>query len=300
MKKVSNTKKVIAVIVTYNRKELLKESINALLKQNYKNLRILIIDNNSTDGTKEHISEELKNENVIYENTGENLGGAGGFNYGMKLAANMDCDYVWIMDDDCIVHKDSLEELMKEDERLDGNYGFLSSKVLWKDGSICKMNRQRKSMVGFIRDFKEDVIPIEMATFVSLLFKASVVKDVGLPIKDFFIWTDDLEYTRRISLKYKCYLVGKSIVTHKSKENYGANIVKDSPERLGRYKYAYRNEVYLYRREGIKGMIYVHLRNIYTYLRILLLKNENKLEKIKIVNQSTKEGKKFNPKIETV
>ena len=83
MKKVSNTKKVIAVIVTYNRKELLKESINALLKQNYKNLRILIIDNNSTDGTKEHISEELKNENVIYENTGENLGGAGGFNYGM-------------------------------------------------------------------------------------------------------------------------------------------------------------------------------------------------------------------------
>ena len=123
MKKVSNTKKVIAVIVTYNRKELLKESINALLKQNYKNLRILIIDNNSTDGTKEHISEELKNENVIYENTGENLGGAGGFNYGMKLAANMDCDYVWIMDDDCIVHKDSLQELVNSAEKLKDNFG---------------------------------------------------------------------------------------------------------------------------------------------------------------------------------
>lgn len=293
-------KKVIAVVVTYNRKVLLKECVQALINQNYEFCDILIIDNNSTDGTREYIDEYVDGKNVVYENTGENLGGAGGFNYGIKKAYELGYEYIWIMDDDCIVHKDSLEELMKEDERLDGNYGFLSSKVLWKDGSICKMNRQRKSMVGFIRDFKEDVIPIEMATFVSLLFKASVVKDVGLPIKDFFIWTDDLEYTRRISLKYKCYLVGKSIVTHKSKENNGANIVKDSPERLGRYKYAYRNEVYLYRREGIKGMIYVHLRNIYTYLRILLLKNENKLEKIKIVNQSTKEGKKFNPKIETV
>lgn len=293
-------KKVIAVVVTYNRKELLKECVEALINQKYEFCDVLIIDNNSTDGTEEYINKYVDDKKIIYENTGENLGGAGGFNYGIKKAYELGYEYIWIMDDDCIVHKDSLDELMKEDEKLQGNYGFLSSKVLWKDGSICKMNIQRKSMIGFIRNFKEDIIPIEMATFVSLLFKASVVKDVGLPIKDFFIWTDDLEYTRRISLKYKCYLVGKSIVTHKSKENNGANIVKDSPERLGRYKYAYRNEVYLYRREGIKGMIYVHLRNIYTYLRILLVKNGNKLEKIKIVNQSTKEGKKFNPKIETV
>ncbi|MBP3503387.1 MAG: glycosyltransferase family 2 protein [Clostridia bacterium] len=293
-------KKVIAVVVTYNRKELLKECIEALINQNYKSCNILIVDNNSTDGTREHISKYVDGKKVIYDNTGKNLGGAGGFNYGVKKAYELGYDYIWIMDDDCIVHKDSLEKLMIEDENLQGNYGFLSSKVLWKDGNICKMNRQRKSMVGFVRDFKEDIIPIEMATFVSLLFKASVVKEVGLPIKDFFIWTDDLEYTRRISLKYKCYLVSNSIVTHKSKDNNGANIVKDSPDRLERYKYAYRNEVYLYRREGIKGMLYVHLRNIYTYLRILFANNENKIKKINIVNQSTKEGKKFNPKIEKV
>lgn len=293
-------KKVIAVVVTYNRKELLKECIEALINQNYKSCSVLIVDNNSTDGTREYIDKYIDGKKVIYDNTGKNLGGAGGFNYGVKKAYELGYDYIWIMDDDCIVHKNSLEKLMIEDENLQGNYGFLSSKVLWKDGNICKMNRQRKSMVGFVRDFKEDIIPIEMATFVSLLFKASVVKEVGLPIKDFFIWTDDLEYTRRISLKYKCYLVSNSMVTHKSKDNNGANIVKDSPDRLERYKYAYRNEVYLYRREGMKGMLYVHLRNIYTYLRILLANNENKIKKINIVNQSTKEGKKFNPKIEKV
>ena len=42
---------VIAIIVTYNRKELLKESIEALLQQTYKNFDILVIDIASTDGT---------------------------------------------------------------------------------------------------------------------------------------------------------------------------------------------------------------------------------------------------------
>jgi len=107
MAKVSNPK-VIAVIVTYNRKELLKECITALLNQDYRNCDILVVDNASTDGTFDYISELLKNKRVIYKNTGANLGGAGGFNFGMKEAVNLGCDFVWVMDDDCMVHTDSL------------------------------------------------------------------------------------------------------------------------------------------------------------------------------------------------
>lgn len=302
MKKVfeNNTKtqkKVMAIVVTYNRKDLLKECIVALLNQNYKNCEILIVDNASTDGTEKLVTEEFKNPRIRYVNTKTNLGGAGGFNYGMKEAYKLGCDYMWIMDDDCIVNNDSLEKLLEADIKLNGNYGFLSSKVLWKDNSICKMNIQKKNFSRWLRNFDKNMQLIEMASFVSLFLKTSVVKEMGLPIKDFFIWTDDWEYTRRISLKYKCYFVSDSIVTHKSKQNIGANIASVD-DRLDRFNYLYRNDVVLYRREGIKGWLLLYIRLAIHKLRIMKSNKPNKKERIKIINAAIKEGKNFFPKID--
>lgn len=295
-----NLKKVIAVVVTYNRKKLLEECIEALLNQDYKNCHILIVDNASTDGTEEYISEYLKNEKVNYVNTGANLGGAGGFNYGMKEACKIGCDFMWIMDDDCIAHKDSLTKLLAANEKLEGEFGFLSSKVLWKDNSICKMNIQKRKFSKWLRDYDTNMQKIEMASFVSLFIKTQVVQEMGLPIKDFFIWTDDWEYTRRISRKYNCYYVSNSIVTHKSKLNEGASIATVDGERLERFKYMYRNDVVLYRREGIKGWILLYLRLLLHKLRILKSDKKNKKERIALINKAIKKGKKFFPKVEYV
>ena len=71
--------KIVALVVTYNRKQLLKENIEALLNQNNNEFDILIVDNASTDGTEELV-KSFENNRIIYENTGANLGGAGGFN----------------------------------------------------------------------------------------------------------------------------------------------------------------------------------------------------------------------------
>ncbi|HGX8739230.1 TPA: glycosyltransferase [Escherichia coli] len=67
-------KEVIAVIVTYNRKALLLKVIDAVINQSYPLKKILIIDNNSTDGTEMFISNRLSDV-VKYKNTGDNLGG---------------------------------------------------------------------------------------------------------------------------------------------------------------------------------------------------------------------------------
>lgn len=296
---VNDKKKVMAIVVTYNRKELLKECINALISQNYKNCEILIIDNASTDGTKELIDKEFNNNKIHYKNTGSNLGGAGGFNYGMKEAYKLGCDYMWIMDDDCIVHKDSLEKLMEADKELNSNYGFLSSKVLWKDDSICVMNIQKKKFSRWLKNFNRNLQTIAMASFVSLFVKTSIVEEVGLPIKDFFIWTDDWEYTRRISRKHKCYYVADSVVTHKSKQNVGASIATVD-DRLERFKYLYRNDVVLYRREGIKGWILLYIRIALHKIRIILSNKNNKIERLEIINEAIKKGKNFYPKVEFV
>lgn len=296
----NGNKKVIAVVVTYNRKELLKECIEALLNQEYNNCNILIVDNASTDGTYEYIQNYVDNKKVMYRNTEANLGGAGGFNFGMKEAYKIGCDLMWLMDDDCIVHKDSLTKLMNADKEFNGEYGFLSSKVLWKDDTICKMNIQKKSLTKKVEDWDISKQEVIMATFVSFLVKTETVKEVGLPIKDFFIWADDIEYSRRISRKYKCYLINDSIVTHKSKNNIGSNIVKDSAENLKRYSYAYRNEMYVYRREGIVGKLYYKLKILLHKYRIKKSDDlqENKNKKTELIKNAVKEGKNFYPKIE--
>ena len=88
------TDKLAAVVVTYNRLSLLKKNIEALQKQKLKiNMDILIIDNASTDGTGKYI-KELKNKKIQYFNTGKNIGGAGGFNYGIRKAVEE--KYKWI------------------------------------------------------------------------------------------------------------------------------------------------------------------------------------------------------------
>lgn len=58
---------------------------------------MIIIDNASTDGTEEMIEVEFQQPEIIYENTGSNLGGAGGFEYGVGKAIRMGYEYVWIM-----------------------------------------------------------------------------------------------------------------------------------------------------------------------------------------------------------
>lgn len=292
--------KTIAVIVTYNRKELLKESIEALLTQSAEGLGILVADNASTDGTQQYLSEYIENNKILYFNTGANLGGAGGFNYGMKKAMEVGCEYVWLMDDDCITHPDTLEKLLEADKKLEGNYGFLASKVLWKDGNICQMNIPRATLTKSVSDFDIPLQPIAMASFVSVFIKSDVVRRFGLPIKDFFIWTDDWEYTRRISRKISGYLVADSVVTHKSAQNIGANIAVDTADRLGRYNYLYRNDVYLYRREGIRGWCYLIPRLCLHTLRILTKSPDCKWKRIKLMFSATAKGISFDPEIEYI
>ncbi len=291
--------KIAAVVVTYNRKALLIECIDHLLNQTYDAFDILIIDNHSTDQTKDAIEHYLENPRITYKDTGRNIGGAGGFQYGIKEAYNLKYDYVWLMDDDSLPKPEALLKLVEAYKELDYP-GFLSSKALWTDGELCKINIQRSSLTKNITEFNEKYISAAIASFVSLYISMDVVKDVGLPIKEFFIWTDDWEYTRRISRKYKCYVVSDSEVIHKTKSNTGANIAKDSEDRIERYRYAYRNEVYLYKREGIKGIMHILARTPVHITRVLMNAKSQKMHRIGVILKSTAEGIKFNPPIEII
>lgn len=285
--------KIAAIVVTYNRKELLKQCIEKLNKQTVP-LDILVIDNASTDGTNELF--KANEIGVRYFNTGSNLGGAGGFNFGIKTAVELKYKYLWILDDDTMPTETALEMFLKKDKQLDGKYGFLTSKVLWKDETICAMNMQKITKWKKIKNFDLEQT-VQYASFVSLFIKASTVKKVGLPYKEFFIWADDWEYTRRISKTEKSYLVPKSIVHHFCNTNVGADIVTAEPDRMDRFKYMYRNDVVMYRQDGIEGKIYLIARNMLHRFRICQ-DGKNVRKKLLLIREATKEGKRFIPKVE--
>jgi len=293
---------VAAIVVTYNRKDLLRRNLSCLLAQEGAACDIFVMDNASTDGTEQMVREDFDLPSVKYVNTGANLGGAGGFEVGVEHAVALGYEYVWIMDDDTLPYPTALAELLKAREIVGDDWGFLSSVAYWTDGSICRMNIQKKNIFKHVgkRVYGRDVEPIIMGSFVSLLVPSKVVLDVGLPIGEYFVWTDDYEFTGRISSRYPCYMVPSSKVVHAMKTHTRVNLATDSAERINRYHYIYRNDVHCYRRYGLAGWLYLLGKDAYTAANVVMNSNGNRLWKIRTVFDGFRDGLSFAPKIPRV
>ncbi len=245
----------IALVVTYNRKELLKECLDALLNQSVSLNKIIIFNNNSTDGT-----EDLFGDNGIYDNdkielinSSTNLGGAGGFCEGIKIAYNYGCDWVWIMDDDTIPDQTALEQLQLAADYLskkEKKISFLASYVYGPENEpmnvpdIC-FDKCDNGYSYWYKYLDEGLVPIKRATFVSLLISGKAINEVGYPIAEYFIWGDDSEYTQRLVKGYgAAFFCGKSKVLHKRTGAQNVSIYdEEDKNRIPLYKFAYRNKL---------------------------------------------------------
>lgn len=140
-----DARNVTAIVVTYNRLPLLKQCLAALRAQTVQGFTVLLVDNASTDGTADYI-KTLAMPGLVCRNPGKNLGGAGGFAYGIRAAAELGCEAVWIMDDDTLPEPDALAALLAADAAHGDGCGWLSSRALAPDGTDQPMNLQRKTM----------------------------------------------------------------------------------------------------------------------------------------------------------
>ena len=214
--------KIAGVVVTYNRKELLKECLDALLSQTYPLDSIILIDNASTDGTPEFLKENgyLDNPKIDYVRLLENIGGAGGFYEGVKRGYEKGYDWLWLMDDDAIVQKNTLEELIKAYLTLKKNnekIGMIGSVAIANNNNLswvlyCK---EKRRVYRNLQDFEEETVEVDFLPFLSVLIERDVIKKIGYPDKKFFIWGDDLEYCYRIiKNQMKIFVTKKGIVRH--------------------------------------------------------------------------------------
>ena len=184
---------VCAIVVTFNRSQLLKRCLHALQKQLPDNA-ILVVNNASSDDTLEILARDFADIQLLDLPT--NVGGAGGFEAGMRHAYQEGYEYLWLMDDDGVPEENCLRELLKHaaPQRVtvpvqqDGQQFY---------GAVIGWNNRR--------DVTPEIVTNEKAVsgcftfaFVGPLIGRAVVERVGFPRGDFFIWFDDFEYALRL------------------------------------------------------------------------------------------------------
>ncbi|MDQ6623530.1 MAG: glycosyltransferase family 2 protein [Verrucomicrobiota bacterium] len=261
--------------MTYNRAALLHECLEAVLQQTSVVGGVIVIDNASSDSTSELFARGPFDPRVRYVRLPQNVGGAGGFAHGLKLARERKEEWFWLMDDDTIPSATCLAELLAAEERFPTTHKpvLLASKVVWTDRTLHPMNlptikRAQMDPEAALLAAEHATASVRWASFVSLLVHRSAVAAHGLPLADYFIWNDDTEYTARILREGFGVIAPRSVVMHKTPEKHSP--MNAAPARAF---YQVRNVLWMILRsdawmadEKLKiGLI--HLQWIWRYLR---------------------------------
>ncbi|WP_243718748.1 glycosyltransferase [Actinomadura sp. 7K534] len=239
--------RVAAVVVTYNRRDLLTEALTALRAQTRVPDRVVVIDNASSDGTAEAVAGRFPEADLL--TLPRNVGGAGGFGAGIARALDGGADLLWLLDDDTVPEPGALEALLAARERAttadEGPPTLAASRVVWTDGRDHPMNTPRPKPRATAAETRvaraAGCVPIRSASFVSVLVDAAAVRERGLPVADYFLWNDDFEFTTRLLRGRRGVLCPDSVAVHKTREFGGTDADPGD-----RFFYEVRNKIWLF------------------------------------------------------
>jgi len=210
--------KVFAVIVTFNRLHLLIKVLDSIRKQSYAVDEIVVVNNDSSDGTKEWLDDQT-GITIIHQ---ANLGGAGGFSAGMRYAYENGADWIWTMDDDVFPESDALDELLN-------NTGlssclvpsrFYSDNIYCNWGGVYDLKRRRLILGTRPRDHKmpRPISFVNTCCFEGMLISRKIVEYIGFPDPRFFISGDDTIYGLLAS-QYTNVVLIESAILKKAKSS---------------------------------------------------------------------------------
>jgi GT2 family glycosyltransferase len=249
---------VFAVVYTYNRKELVAQCLDSIQRQSLPPERILLIDNGSTDGTRDYLAERrlLEDPRIEYVRLEANTGAAGGLRAGITHAYRRGCEWAWVMDDDVICDSDTLAAFKQAFDENFGDMskvGFLISRLVGPDGRENNMPevdyRLDGAGGGWAEFLAKGLIRVRISTLTSVLLPRTTLARCGVPSSDFFIWGEDTDYTLRITEWRPGYVVGGSRAVHlRGVPGFLDIFAEKDARRLRYFYYLYRNTLYLRRR----------------------------------------------------
>lgn len=287
------------VIVTYNRCMLLKECIECALAQTKPANHIIVVDNASTDETYEYM-DSLNIPQLVYYRMEKNTGGAGGFYEGLRIAHELGDMAHIIIDDDAMLEKVFAEKLCEKADKYADIYAFAGS--VYTDGNIVQDHRQKIKRPGFqmkkiqLSEYNKEEFYCDTASFCGLMIRDTLIGQIGLPRKEYFIWYDDTEYCVRIRKLSRIMVVPRAMLNHKVE-----NCAGEWPRHYTwKDYYGFRNRIHMVKIHGTKTD-YIVMR-IQLWLKsgirnrvfsLLHLNGEDWKKEISIYKRGVRDGKRF-------
>jgi GT2 family glycosyltransferase len=223
-------KKAAIIIVNWNGKNFLKNCLDSVFRQTYKNFEIYFVDNGSMDGSIEFVNKYFPKSKII--NLDKNYGFAKGTNEGIREAfKDNQVQYIVCLNNDTIVDKNWLKELIKTAEKSK-IIGMVSSKILLPNGKIQNVGMYLNDTMGagsnLLKGHLEspDNFDSEIEIFsvcgAAFLVKKAVLTNIGLFDENFFAYAEDFDLSFRARLNgWKCLLSPNAIVTHLHSKTLG-------------------------------------------------------------------------------
>jgi len=296
--------RVCAVVLTFNRRDLLIECLEALERQTSRCDRIIVVDNASSDGTADELRRHWLGR-VDVQTLSVNVGAAGGFNAAMRAGHADGAELIWIMDDDVIPEPDALERMLAAGETLKKRNiipPFLISTARSPQGQVTNTPSldTRKNSISYESwpDLLEHrLMPVARATFVSILVRRETITQYGLPIAAMFIWGEDSEFTIRVTQAQPGFMVGDSRVVHVRQQDGALNIVSETnPTRIAYHFYHIRNDIWMKRCQGsLRGLV----KHVIKRAKLALtLASAGEMTKAKVVARGTWAGLWFHAPVQ--
>lgn len=185
---------VSVIMPTHNRCDLVKETIDSLLNQTYKTIELIIIDDHSTDNTKECIERYVEEYDFIHYYMSEGWGACAARNLGILKSQG---EYIQFMDDDDIVHEDFIKQRIEALQK-DGQVGF----------ATCNMSYFQKNLENIVKYFRIDNIEHDIYNHLLrsalpaplFLFRRSTIEAIGFWDENCLRF-QDIRYYHRLFLK---------------------------------------------------------------------------------------------------
>jgi len=212
---------VSVIIVSFNSREDLSECIPSLLGQTYPDFEVIVVDNNSADGTLTFVKKNYPSIEVIANE--KNYGPAKGYNIGITVSKGK---YAVLLNPDTVAEKDWLTELVKAMEEDEGIAACQSRVLLYNKPDAINTEGNEVNYLGFTwcRNYgqkntdNEDVQETLGLSVCSAILRRSVLEEIGFFDDDFFMYLDDTDLGLRMQLAgYKVVCNPRSVVRHKYK-----------------------------------------------------------------------------------
>lgn len=213
---------IATVVVTYNRKALLERCLLAIASQTRSPDRVLIVDNASTDGTREWLAGWLPDHLPSGELLAltENGGGAGGFAKGMQWAIDAGADWVWMMDDDAEPHLDALGHLLSGKLDIKNIYASLALDGGSLSWPLVSNGSDRGRTYRAASELPEEM-EIRYTPFLGILVSTTMIRDIGVADAGFFIASEDTDYCYRAHKHgARIILRSRSRIEHPRSQSY--------------------------------------------------------------------------------